>query len=164
MIATAYFASGCFWSKEYTFRKVPGVVDTRVGFLGGHTAHPTYRQVCTKTTGHAETVEVQFDPEVISFEELCRFFFEIHDPTIDRTANGGQYRSAIFYRDAQQRNTAASLIKQLEAHGYAVVTELAPAGDFWPAEERHQGYCEMHGMEPSLKRVLRFSSGADLPA
>ncbi len=152
----AVFACGCFWSKEYIFSRSPGVVATRVGYTGGHTANPTYQQVCTKTTGHAEAVEVSFDPALTSFTELAKLFFEIHDPTIDRT-EGGQYRSAIFYRDEDQHAVARALIHQLEARGLQVATTLEPAGTFWPAEERHQGYCDARGFTPQIKRKTRFS-------
>ncbi len=157
---TAVFACGCFWSKEYFFRREPGVIRTRVGFTGGHTEHPTYRQVCTKTTGHAEAVEVTYDPEQTNFERLARFFFELHDPTIDRRAKGGQYRSAIFYQNRRQHQIARSLILQLENRGYEVVTQLEPAATFWEADRRHQQYCDVRGQVPHDSRRKRF----DLPA
>lgn len=156
----AVFACGCFWSKEYFFAKQPGVVCTRVGFTGGHTEQPSYREVCGKQTGHAEAVEVTYDAEQTSFAALARYFFEIHDPTVDRTGKGGQYRSAIFYQDQEQHDIALSLIRQLQKLGYEVATRLAPAGTFWEAEERHQKYCQAHGRQPQPNRVRRF----ELPA
>ena len=155
--AIATFACGCFWSKEYFFRQVPGVINTRVGYTGGHLSHPTYHQVCTKTTGHAEAVEVSFDPKVVSYDALVRFFFELHDPTIDRRDKGGQYRSAIFVHSKTQRETAAALREKLIGNGYDVKTEIEPAGPFWEAEERHQQYCETRGIEPKSFRKVRWS-------
>lgn len=152
----AIFASGCFWSKEYFFAHAPGVVATRVGYTGGHTENPTYRQVLTKTTGHAEAVEVTFDPAQTSFETLAKLFFEIHDPTVDRTAKGGQYRSAIFYQNAEQQFIAEKLIAELTGKGFQVATTLEPANVFWQAEDRHQKYCDTRGMTPGSKRVVRF--------
>lgn len=153
---TAVFASGCFWSKEYIFNNTPGVVATRVGYTGGHTENPTYKEVCTKATGHAEAVEVTYDPAQTSYEELAKVFFETHDPTIDRTDKGGQYRSAIFYQNEEQKAIAEKLIKALEDRGLEVATTLEPAGIFWQAEARHQKYCDMHGMTPKVKRKTRF--------
>lgn len=152
----AIFASGCFWSKEYFFSKMEGVLSTRVGFIGGHKANPTYKEVCTKTTGHAEAVEITFDPTIIQFEALARFFFESHDPTIDRRSKGGQYRSAIFYTTEKQKEVALQLIQQLKKNGLEVVTELNPAATFWQAEARHQKYCDTHGMNPTDRYVKRF--------
>ena len=133
----AYFAGGCFWGVEYMLQKTEGVLSTRVGYMGGHTPNPTYRDVCSDTTGHAETVEVVYDPAKTSFETLARLFFEIHDPTQkDRQGPdlGDQYRSAIFYGDDTQRQIAERLISLLKAKGYDVVTELARADTFWVAE------------------------------
>ncbi len=152
----ATFAAGCFWSKEYFFSRAPGVLHTQVGFTGGHTEKPTYREVCTKTTGHAEAVAVSYDPDATSFEALARLFFELHDPTIDRTGKGGQYRSAIFYHDDSQRQIAERLIRLLRDNGYEVVTQLEPAGPFWPADERHQKYCEVRDIIPQKRAVNRF--------
>ena len=156
----AVFACGCFWSKEYFFAKQLGVVSTRVGFTGGNTEQPGYREVCGKQTGHAEAVEVTFDSEQTSFETLARYFFEIHDPTVDRTGKGGQYRSAIFYQDQKQHGTALLLVGELQKLGYEVATRLEPAAPFWEAEERHQKYCETHCRQPQPNRVRRF----ELPA
>ncbi len=156
MTQTAVFASGCFWSKEYIFQRTPGVVATRVGYTGGHVAYPTYKDVCSKTTGHAEAVEITYDPSQISFEDLAKVFFETHDPTIDRRDKGGQYRSAIFYQNEAQLEVAQQLMAQLEERGMNIVTTLESAGTFWQAEERHQQYCDTHQMTPRVKRKKRF--------
>ena len=152
----AIFAAGCFWSKEYFFAQVPGVIATRVGYTGGHTAQPTYRQVLTKNTGHAEAVEVTFDPTEISFEALVQYFFEIHDATIDRTHKGGQYRSDIFYLNDNQKAIVEKVIAELKSKHYNAVTTLEPAGIFWQAEDRHQKYCDTKGITPKKYRVERF--------
>ncbi len=155
-LSKAIFASGCFWSKEYFFSKAEGVVSTRVGYTGGHTENPSYKEVCTKTTGHAEAVEVTFDADQTSFEKLARLFFEIHDPTLDRTDRGGQYRSSIFYLDDEQKKIAEDLMLQLRDMNYEVKTLLEPASMFWPAETRHQKYCDSRGMTPKDYRKSRF--------
>lgn len=152
----AVFAAGCFWSKEYFFNQAPGVIATRVGYTGGHTQHPTYKQVLTKTTGHAEAVEVTFDPTQTSFEQLARFFFEIHDPTIDRKDKGGQYRSAIFYQNQEQQAIAAKMIAALREKGLGIATTLESAGIFWQAEDRHQKYCDTHGIKPKEYRATSY--------
>ena len=156
----AVFACGCFWSKEYFFAQQPGVVSTRVGFTGGRTEQPSYREVCGKQTGHAEAVEVTYNSEQTSFEALARYFFEIHDPTVDRTDKGGQYRSAIFYQDQKQYDIALSLVQTLQKLGYKIATRLEPASPFWNAEERHQKYCDVRGRQPQPNQVKRF----ELPA
>jgi methionine-S-sulfoxide reductase len=148
---TAYFALGCFWSKEYAFSKLAGVTATRVGFAGGHTDAPTYKVVCTKTTGHAETVEVQYAPSQISYKKLLYYFFRWHNPSIDRRAKGGQYRSAIFYTTPAQLVTATRLIQRLTDQAYTIYTEVNPMTTFWPADERHQGYCEVRGITPTTR-------------
>ncbi len=155
--AVATFACGCFWSKEYFFSKVPGVAATRVGYTGGHLPHPTYHQVCTKTTGHAEAVEVTFDPSEVRYETLARFFFEVHDPTVDRRGNGGQYRSAIFCHNPRQLETAHRLKARLEKMGFDVKTEIAAASRFWEAEQRHQQYCLNKGVEPRSYHKNRWA-------
>lgn len=156
-VEKATFACGCFWSKEYFLQQQPGVLSTRVGYTGGHAPNPTYRQVCTKTTGHAEAVEVTFDPEQTSFRTLATFFFNVHDPTIDRRAKGGQYRSAIFVHNTEQKEMAEGLLAQLRTNGYDPVTEVEPAGVFWPAEDRHQKYCEVRGFSPEIAFHRRLS-------
>ncbi len=130
---------------------------TRVGFTGGHTQNPTYKQVCTKTTSHAEAVEVAYDADLTSFEDLAKLFFEMHDPTIDRSNKGGQYRSAIFYQDQQQKEIAEALIALLKDNGFHIKTSLEPASAFWQAEARHQKYCESRGFEPKSHKKLRFA-------
>lgn len=154
--SVAIFAAGCFWSKEYAFRRRPGVIATRVGYTGGHTEAPTYQQVCQKNTGHAEAVEVTYDTEQTSFEALARYFFEIHDPTIDRRTRGGQYRSAIFYQNEEQRKTAEKLMDILRKKGIEPATELVAATTFWPAEARHQQYCDTRGLQPTDRYTRRF--------
>lgn len=156
-------ASGCFWSKEYFFQRLPGVVATRVGFSGGHTPNPTYQQVCTKTTGHAEVVEVHYDPSILPLEVLLHHFFAHHNPTIDRRDRGGQYRSAIFYTTDAQRATTERLLQQLRENGYAAVTEVAPATPFYPAGERHQQYCDTRGMVPRAHEGVPLAFWEGLP-
>jgi peptide methionine sulfoxide reductase msrA/msrB len=149
--ATAYFAGGCFWGVEYYLGKAEGVLATQVGYMGGSTDSPSYKDVCAGQTGHAEAVEVVFDPSVMSYDELTRLFFEIHDPTqVDRQGPdfGDQYRSAIFYADDQQRQTALKLIQILQTRGVIVATELESANEFWPAESYHQDYYGDNGKTP----------------
>ena len=147
----AYFAGGCFWGTEYLLEKADGVLSVRVGYMGGHTTNPTYREVCDGATGHAETVEIVYDPAKTNFETLARLFFEIHDPTqVNRQGPdiGDQYRSAIFYQDDSQKQIAEKLISILKAKGYNVVTELAKAETFWVAEDYHQDYYDNNGKQP----------------
>jgi peptide methionine sulfoxide reductase msrA/msrB len=141
--ARAIFASGCFWGTEYYFQRAPGVISTTVGYTGGHVDNPTYKQVCTDKTGHAEAVEVLYDPAIIGYEQLAKLFFETHDFTqLNRQGPdiGTQYRSAIFYLDNEQKQLATQLIQTLNQKGYNVKTQIAPADKFWPAEEYHQDY------------------------
>ena len=144
----ATFAAGCFWGVEAAFRRMKGVISTRVGYTGGHMENPSYRDVCTDTTGHAEAVEITYDPSVLSYEQLLAELFRIHDPTTpDRQGPdfGSQYRSAIFYHDDTQRVSAESAIMQLEKSGryrQPVVTQVVPAREFYEAEEYHQQYFE----------------------
>lgn len=147
----AIFAGGCFWGVEYHFKRLKGVLSTRVGYTGGTTEHPSYKQVCSGKTGHAEALEVEFDPKLVSYEELAKLFFEIHDPTqFERQGPdvGTQYRSAVFYVNDEQRRITESLIRQLEEKGYRVVTEVRKATEFWPAEDYHQDYYEKTGHHP----------------
>ena len=151
MMATAYFAGGCFWGVEHLLQEVGGVTDVRSGYMGGHTETPTYGEVSSGRTGHAETVEVIYDPKHTTFEELARLFFEIHDPTqVDRQGpdRGSQYRSAIFYVDDEQRLTAERLIGILKEKGHDVATEVTAAGPFWKAEDYHQDYYARSGGRP----------------
>lgn len=149
---TATFAAGCFWGVEYKLGRIPGVTSTVVGYTGGRTVDPTYEEVCTDKTGHAEAVRVTFDPERLSYGELVRRFFELHDPTqVDRQGpdRGRQYRSAIFFHDESQRAEARKIMDELEASGKykkRLATELVPAAAFFKAEEYHQKYYEKHGI------------------
>lgn len=148
---TAYFAGGCFWGVEYWFQKAEGVISTRVGYMGGHTENPTYEEVCSDTTGHAETVEVVYDPSQVTYEELAKLFFEIHDPTqVNRQGPdvGSQYRSVVFYTTLEQKATAEKLISVLRSRGLNVVTAVEPAGRFWEAEAYHQEYYERKAGTP----------------
>jgi peptide-methionine (S)-S-oxide reductase len=137
---------GCFWCLEAVFDEMRGVTDVLSGYTGGHVANPTYRQVCAETTGHAEVVQVRFNPNEISLEELLSVFFTIHDPTsLNRQGAdmGTQYRSAIFYYSEEQRETAVRLIEELDAANIwdsAIVTEVTPIDQFYAAEEYHQNY------------------------
>jgi peptide methionine sulfoxide reductase msrA/msrB len=148
--SVATFAGGCFWGMEDILRKIPGVLETRVGYAGGTTKNPTYRDVSRGDTGHAETVEVVFDPARITYEELLRYFFRMHDPTTpNRQGNdvGTQYRSAIFYHDEAQRQAAERVKAEVERSGKwkrSIVTEIVPAGEFTVAEDYHQKYLEKH--------------------
>jgi peptide methionine sulfoxide reductase msrA/msrB len=147
----AYFAGGCFWGTEHLLEQQPGVISAISGYMGGHTENPGYREVCNGTTGHAETVEVVFDPTKTTYETLARYFFEIHDPTqMDRQGPdiGDQYRSAIFFTSEEQRQTIEKLITLLKEKGYKVVTEIAKADKFWKAEKYHQDYYNYTGKEP----------------
>lgn len=153
VIERAVFAAGCFWGIEETFRNVKGVLSTRVGYTGGKTENPTYKEVCTDTTGHAEAVEVEFDPGIVSYRELLKVFWDIHDPTtMDRQGPdiGSQYRSAIFYADSYQERLAKESREELERSGLyrrPIVTEITPATAFYPAEECHQKYLMKRGLK-----------------
>jgi peptide-methionine (S)-S-oxide reductase len=146
---TATFAAGCFWGVEDAFAQLPGVIDAVSGYTGGHVDNPTYRQVCGHATGHAEAVEVTYDPQRISYDQLLDFFWQIHDPTqLNRQGPdvGDQYRSAIFTHDDEQaRAAAASRDREQSKHARPIVTEIAPASRFWRAEEYHQRYFEKNG-------------------
>lgn len=148
----ATFGAGCFWGVEETFRQLPGVKETAVGYMGGHVERPTYEQVCTDRTGHAEVVQVVYDPAVVSYETLLRVFFENHDPTtLNRQGPdiGTQYRSAVFYHAEAQRAEAERVKAAIQASGRfarPVVTAIAPAGNFWMAEEYHQQYLAKRGI------------------
>jgi peptide-methionine (S)-S-oxide reductase len=144
----AIFAAGCFWGVESAFRKIEGVISTRVGYTGGHIENPTYEDVCSHKTGHAEAVEITFDPSIVSYNELLNTFWKIHDPTTLNRQGwdvGAQYRSAIFYLNETQRAVALSLKERLEKSGEfkkPIVTEIVPATEFYEAEEYHQQYHE----------------------
>lgn len=156
----AYFAGGCFWGVEHLLSQRQGVIAVHSGYMGGDVNKPTYKQVCTGKTGHAETVEVEYDPAMVSFEELTKLFFEIHDPTQRHRQGpdiGSQYRSAIFYVDDEQRQTAERLKEQLRKKGLDVATQIEQESDFWKAEEYHQNYYQKTGKEPYCHvRTKRF--------
>jgi len=151
-MAKATFAAGCFWGVEDAFRQVKGVLDAAVGYTGGHTTNPTYKEVCTDGTGHAEAVEVEFNPKQVSYNELLAAFFQMHDPTqLNRQGPdyGRQYRSAIFFHDRDQEATAREAKEKLEKAAVfqrPIVTEIVPAGPFYRAEEYHQRYFEKNGI------------------
>ena len=146
MTETAYLAGGCFWGMQDLIRRLPGVVSTQVGYTGGELPNATYQHVRTGSTGHTEAIEVVFDPAAVSYRDILELFFQIHDPsTADRQGNdrGTQYRSAIFWSDEAQRETAVDTIADVEASGLwpgKVVTQVTQAGAFWPAEPEHQDY------------------------
>ena len=148
----ATFGAGCFWGVEARFREEPGVLDTRVGYLGGHMEKPTYEQVCRGDTGHAEVVQIVYDSEKISYETLLEIFWEMHDPTQKNRQGpdvGSQYRSAIFYHSPEQQQLAEASKAALEQSGrYSrpIVTEITPATTFYEAEEYHQRYLEKKGL------------------
>jgi peptide-methionine (S)-S-oxide reductase len=148
----ATFAAGCFWGVEATFRQLPGVISTRVGYTGGNLTNPTYKDVCTDRTGHAEAVEVEFDPAKISYDRLLQVFWENHDPTqLNRQGPdwGTQYRSAIFFHSPAQQAAASASKQHLEqSHRYRqpIVTQIVPATTFYEAEDYHQQYLEKRGL------------------
>lgn len=151
-MAKASFAAGCFWGVEAAFRQVEGVLSTAVGYEGGHTENPTYEEVCTNSTGHAETVEVDYDPSRISYERLLDVFWDNHDPTqLNRQGPdvGTQYRSAIFFNTPEQQAAALASKERRAASGQykrPIVTEITPASKFYRAEEYHQQYLEKRGL------------------
>lgn len=151
MYKKAIFAGGCFWGVEHLFQKLDGVISVVSGYSGGKVDNPTYEQVCTGTTGHAEAVEITYDPEKISYRQLAKYFFEIHDPTqLNRQGPdiGNQYRSAVFYTTEEEKQIAEELIQILKNKGYNVVTELNKFEKFWPAEDYHQDYYLKTGKAP----------------
>ena len=149
----ATFAAGCFWHVEDAFRRIKGVQDARVGYTGGFVANPDYRLVCTDTTGHAEALEVTFDPSVVSYEELVEFFWTMHDPTQKNRQGpdwGKQYRTAIFTHDEQQKKVAEASKQALDESGRfkkPIATEVVEAGAFWEAEDYHQQYYAKRGID-----------------
>jgi peptide-methionine (S)-S-oxide reductase len=151
-MAKATFAAGCFWGVEDAFRQVKGVTSTTVGYIGGTTKNPSYKEVCTDRTGHAEAVEVEFDPNQVSYRELLALFFQSHDPTtLNRQGPdfGSQYRSAIFFHDAEQEKEAHESRAALEKAAIfkrPIVTQIVPAPEFYRAEDYHQQYFEKQGI------------------
>jgi len=147
----ALFGAGCFWGVEDFFRQVPGVADAVSGYAGGEGANPTYKQVCSDTTGHAEVVEVTFDPAHIAYQTLVELFFKMHNPTTRNRQGpdfGSQYRSVIFTHGPEQARVASEVREKMAASGRwktPIVTQIEPAPPFWPAEEHHQRYFEKHG-------------------
>jgi peptide-methionine (S)-S-oxide reductase len=156
----ATLGGGCFWCLEAVYEELRGVAKVESGYSGGPVANPTYQQVCTGTTGHAEVVQVTFDPEVVSYREILEVFFTIHDPTtLNRQGAdvGPQYRSAIFYHDEEQRHIAEEVISELEAEGVwndLIVTEVTPFGALYVAEDHHQGYYRNNEYQPYCRVVI----------
>lgn len=155
---------GCFWSKQYHLSRLPGVITTHVGFAGGTLPHPTYAQVCGKQTGHAEVTRVTFDTRRLAVRDLLRFFFRLHDPTIDRRGRGGQYRSFIGLEKETAKNATLvdqikTLLQDLKAASVALKTEFSYPSIFYSAAGRHQQYCDVRGIEP---RPIRRLSGPEM--
>ena len=150
MSETATFGAGCFWGVEVAFRNVPGVVDTAVGYEGGTLPNPTYEDVCSKTTGHAEVVQVEFDPDEVSYDQLLDVFWDLHDPTqVNRQGPdvGSNYRSAIFFHSPEQQEQALESKARVQARfDRPIATEITPASDFWRAEDYHQQYLVKRGV------------------
>jgi peptide-methionine (S)-S-oxide reductase len=158
---TATFATGCFWCTEAIFQELKGVYKAVSGYSGGHVANPSYEEVCKGTTGHAECLQIIYDPKVISFDELLEVFWESHDPTsLNRQGNdiGTQYRSAIFYHNAEQKQKAEHYKAELDksgAYNKPIVTEITAFSNFYPAENYHQNYYNTHGSAPYCSLVIR---------
>ena len=153
MSEQATVAGGCFWCVEAAFERVRGVERVVSGYCGGHADDPTYEAVCSGTTGHAEAVQITYDPDEISYRELLEVFFEIHDPTTENRQGpdvGSQYRSGVYYHDETQRDIVESYVDELESEGVheGIVTEIAPLETFYEAEEKHQNYYEKHPDQP----------------
>lgn len=147
----AILAAGCFWGVEFYFKKLPGVMKTEVGYMGGRKNNPSYDEVCRGDTGHVESIRVLYDPEKLTYEKLVRYFFEIHDPTQKDGQGpdiGAQYLSNVFYYDATQKSIAESLITQLKNHGVRIATQVLPMAIFWRAENYHQNYYQKTGKQP----------------
>lgn len=157
----ATLAGGCFWCIEAAMLELDGVESAVSGYTGGDTADPTYEAVCSGTSGHAEAVQVTYDPDVVAYEDLLEVFFSIHDPTtVDREGPdvGSQYRSAVYYHDDDQRETVERFVERLEREGVyddPIVTEVEPLGTFWEAEQRHQNYFEKHPNQPYCAATVR---------
>ncbi len=160
ILQTAIFAGGCFWGVEHLMQQQEGVLSVESGYIGGEIENPSYEQVCTQLTGHAEAVKITFDSTLVDYETLLKLFFEIHDPTQTDGQGpdlGPQYRSEVFYIDEQQKEITHSVIQQLEEKGYKISTKVTPASTFFPAEDYHQDYYAKKGTEPYCHaRVKRF--------
>lgn len=155
---TAIFASGCFWGTEYFLQQQKGVIDTKSGYIGGHVLNPSYKQVCSGMSGHAEAVRVIYNPDSISYEEIAKIYFETHDPTQVNGQGpdiGSQYRSEVFYLDEKQKEIANNLIKQLETKGLDIATKVTEASTFWLAEDYHQDYYLKTGKQPYCHRYIK---------
>lgn len=156
----ATFGGGCFWCIEAIFLNVDGVIELKSGYMGGNTKNPTYEEVCTGTTGHAEVIEISYDKEQVDFDELLKIFFKTHDPTtLNRQGNdvGTQYRSVVFYHDQEQKEQAEKMIESLTQAGVfesAIVTQVVPAEHFWIAEDYHKNYFELNPQNPYCAAVI----------
>ncbi|MBI5326264.1 MAG: bifunctional methionine sulfoxide reductase B/A protein [Ignavibacteriae bacterium] len=151
LMDTGYFAGGCFWGIEYEYNLLKGVKSVKVGYMGGKTSNPTYEEVCSGRTGHYETAEVVFDPSQVTYEDVAKYFFEIHDPTQSNGQGpdiGEQYLSVVFYKNDAEKETAEKLIGILKNKGYKVATKLIKAETFWKAEDYHQDYYSKSGKTP----------------
>ena len=158
-MAKAYFSAGCFWGVEYYFKRLKGVAKTVVGFMGGELENPSYKQVKTGTTGHLETIEVEYDPELVSYEALVRYFFEIHNfEQVDGQGIdiGTQYLSAIWFNDNTERDTAIKVFGELMQMGYSPVTQIRTVMSFYPAEDYHQDYLDQRGETPECHVYRRI--------
>jgi len=147
----AIFAGGCFWGLEYHFKRAKGIKSTTVGYTGGNIKNPTYSQVCDDSTGHAEAIEIIYDPKQVTFKELVKLFFEIHDPTqVNRQGPdiGTQYRSEIFYLNENQKQIAREIVEILKEKGFKIATKITEAKEFWKAEDYHQDYYTKTGGNP----------------
>lgn len=159
-LETATLGGGCFWCTEAVFDNVTGVEDVVSGYAGGHLANPTYQQVCAETTGHAEVVQIKFDPNAISYKEILEIFFGTHDPTtLNRQGNdvGSSYRSAVFYHSPEQKETAQQVIRELteeDVFGKPIVTEVTEYTNFFPAEDYHQEYFANNPTQPYCAAVV----------
>lgn len=159
-LQTATLAGGCFWCTEAIFQRLKGVSEVRPGYSGGQVENPTYKQVCSGSTGHAEAIQITFDPKIISFEKLLEVFFKLHDPTTlnqQGSDYGTQYRSSIFYHDDDQRKTAEkvkSAIEKSKMYQSKIVTEIVPFTNFYEAETYHQNYYELNRSQPYCQLVI----------
>lgn len=154
---TIIFANGCFWCTEAVFKSLKGVISVMPGYTGGHVSNPTYRQVCTGETGHAEAIRIEYNPDIIQFSDLLTVFFATHDPTtLNRQGAdiGTQYRSGIYYMNEQQKTESLAFIQKLNEEGPKIVTELKPAGEFYPAEEYHRDYYANNSDAPYCQVVI----------